>query len=170
MIGIIEKELNAFSIIEYIKRKYPMININIWYLKEDIEEGIKKLQKDCKIIIIPSNSNKSILKEKYQNISFINIREIKIDNAYFLEEPQLLKAVEEGNEEKVRTILKTLNIEKNKTILINNLELLWIKPIIQEIYENHILCNIELLLEDLEKELETRKISINQEGKVNIIR
>ena len=69
MIGIIETKLNAFIIMESIKKKYPKININIYYLKDSIIEGIERLKENNKIIIVP---NCSIMKE-YPEISFLSL-------------------------------------------------------------------------------------------------
>ena len=80
MIGIIETKLNAFIIMESIKKKYPKININIYYLKDSIIEGIERLKENNKIIIVP---NCSIMKE-YPEISFLSLKDLVIDNTYEL--------------------------------------------------------------------------------------
>lgn len=164
MIGIIETELNAFIIMENIKKKYPKLNINIYYLKDSIIEGIERLKENSKIIIVPNNCS---IKEKYPEISFLSLKELVIDNTYELKDPELIEAIQTGNEEIINKILKT--IPQNKIILINQPIILWIKEIIEKKLNQKVISNIDNLLDDLEKKIKEKKINHNQEGKVSVM-
>lgn len=163
MIGIIETELNAFIIMESIKKKYPKININIYYLKDSIIEGIERLKENNKIIIVP---NCSIMKE-YPEISFLSLKDLVIDNTYELKDLELIEAIQTGNEEIINKLLK--KIPKNKIILINQPIILWIREIIEKKSNQKVISNIDSLLDELEKELKEKKINPNQEGKVSVV-
>ena len=164
MIGIIETELNAFIIMENIKKKYPKLNINIYYLKDSIIEGIERLKENSKIIIVPNNCS---IKEEYPEISFLSLKELVIDNTYELKDPELIEAIQTGNEEIINKILKT--IPQNKIILINQPIILWIKEIIEKKLNQKVISNIDNLLDDLEKKIKEKKINHNQEGKVSVM-
>ena len=163
MIGIIETKLNAFIIMESIKKKYPKININIYYLKDSIIEGIERLKENNKIIIVP---NCSIMKE-YPEISFLSLKDLVIDNTYELKDLELIEAIQAGNEEIINKLLK--KIPKNKIILINQPIILWIREIIEKKSNQKVISNIDNLLDELEKELKEKKINPNQEGKVSVV-
>lgn len=163
MIGIIETKLNAFIIMESIKKKYPKININIYYLKDSIIEGIERLKENNKIIIVP---NCSIMKE-YPEISFLSLKDLVIDNTYELKDLELIEAIQTGNEEIINKLLK--KIPKNKIILINQPIILWIREIIEKKSNQKVISNIDNLLDELEKELKEKKINPNQEGKVSVV-
>ena len=163
MIGIIETELNAFIIMESIKKKYPKININIYYLKDSIIEGIERLKENNKIIIVP---NCSIMKE-YPEISFLSLKDLVIDNTYELKDLELIEAIQTGNEEIINKLLK--KIPNNKIILINQPIILWIREIIEKKSNQKVISNIDNLLDELEKELKEKKINPNQEGKVSVV-
>lgn len=164
MIGIIETELNAFIIMENIKKKYPKLNINIYYLKDSIIEGIERLKENSKIIIVHNNCS---IKEEYPEISFLSLKELVIDNTYELKDPELIEAIQTGNEEIINKILKT--IPQNKIILINQPIILWIKEIIEKKLNQKVISNIDNLLDDLEKKIKEKKINHNQEGKVSVM-
>ena len=164
MIGIIETELNAFIIMENIKKKYPKLNINIYYLKDSIIEGIERLKENSKIIIVPNNCS---IKEEYPEISFLSLKELVIDNTYELKDPELIEAIQTGNEEIINKILRT--IPQNKIILINQPIILWIKEIIEKKLNQKVISNIDNLLDDLEKKIKEKKINHNQEGKVSVM-
>ena len=164
MIGIIETELNAFIIMENIKKKYPKLNINIYYLKDSIIEGIERLKENSKIIIVPNNCS---IKEEYPEISFLSLKELVIDNTYELKDPELIEAIQTGNEEIINKILKT--IPQNKIILINQPIILWIKEIIEKKLNQKVISNIDNLLDELEKKIKEKKINHNQEGKVSVM-
>ena len=168
MIGIIETELNAFSIMDTIKKKYPSININIFYLKDNIEEGINKLKDNNKIIIIPDKYKKE-LENQYKTVTFLSLKELLLENSYELNDKELIKAIETGNDKEVIRILKSIKINNNTIILINNPIVLWIKKIVEEVLNRKVVSNIDILLEDIEKELKKEQIDIHQEGKVSII-
>ncbi len=167
MIGIIETELNAFSIMENIKNKYPNININIYYLKDNIEEGVAKL-KDNRIIIVPDIYKKA-LSEKYPNIHFLSLKTLVLKDSYELNQEELVNAIIKGNDKEITNILNTISINKDTVIIINNPILLWIKPKIQEIFSNSISSNIDILLEDLEQVIAKEKIDSHQEGNIMVI-
>lgn len=164
MIGIIETELNAFSIMENIKKKYPNLNMNIYYLKNSVEEGIEKLKKNSKVIITPYQFKNQ---KEYSEITFLSLKELVIDNSYELKEKELMEAIRTGNEKKINEILK--RIPKNKIILINHPSLLWIKEKIEKEFNLEVISNIDILLDELENALKEKKINLNQEGKVSVI-
>lgn len=169
MIGIIETELKAFCILENLKNKYPKINIRISYLKEDIDECINKLQSTCKIIIIPSNYNVNDYIKKYPNLIFVKEKDVKVDNSYLLNNKELISYIYEGNEKEIINVLNSLKIPQDKTIVINDIELLMIKSIIQELYPNPIISNIDLLIEEISSVINKNKIQITEEGEVLVV-
>jgi len=164
MIGIIETELNAFILMDYIKKKYPKLNINIYYLKDSITEGIERLKENNKIIIIP---NKCSIKKDYPEISFLTLKELVIDNSYELNNKELIKAIQSGNEEIIDNILEEIPL--NKIVLINQPIILWIREKIEKKLKQKVISNIDYLLDDLEKEIKEKKINPNQEGKVSVM-
>ena len=164
MIGIIETELNAFILMDYIKKKYPKLNINIYYLKDSITEGIERLKENNKIIIIPNNCS---IKKDYPEISFLTLKELVIDNSYELNNKELIKAIQSGNEEIIDNILEEIPL--NKIVLINQPIILWIREKIEKKLKQKVISNIDYLLDDLEKEIKEKKINPNQEGKVSVM-
>ena len=160
MIGIINNELSAYSIIDRI-RTYNK-NLNIYLYKEkvnDYEEVIEKLiNKNCEIIIIPSIDNIDNIKKKYNKVKFICLKEINIKDSIILDNKELIKAINLGNQNKVLDILKNLNIN-NKRIVINNPTLLFIKEILEKDYNCKIIDNIDYLIEEIDKNI--NKYNIN---------
>jgi hypothetical protein len=169
MIGIIETDLKAFSIIEIIKKKYPKVNIKIYSLDNNIEKGIIKLQDTCKIIVIPSQDDIKQLENKYPNISFLSVKPLIKENSYILDDTNIIELIHNGNEKEIREVLKQLVIPKDKTIIINNPELLWIQSIIKEVLPNPIINTFDSFIEELEEIINNNHILINQEGIVSKI-
>ena len=169
MIGIIETDLKAFSIIEIIKKKYPKVNIKIYSLDNNIEKAIIKLQDTCKIIVIPSQDDIKQLENKYPNIAFLSVKPLIKENSYILDDTNIIELIHNGNEKEIREVLKQLVIPKDKTIIINNPELLWIQSIIKEVLPNPIINTFDSFIEELEEIINNNHILTNQEGIVSKI-
>lgn len=168
MIGIISNELEGFSIIEQINRKYPKINIYLCKTNENLEEQIKTLKnKKCKIIILPKEDKK--ITEKYTEISFISI-EKNIEQQFILfEEKMLCKAIDIGNTEKIEQIIKNTKISKNGKILLRNPKMLWIKDLIKKVYKNEIVNITDILLEEINKIIEEKDLNPKENGVRSIL-
>ena len=168
MIGIISNELEGFSIIEQINRKYPKINIYLCKTNENLEEQIKALKnKKCKIIILPKEDKK--ITEKYTEISFISI-EKNIEQQFILfEEKMLCKAIDIGNTEKIEQIIKNTKISKNGKILLRNPKMLWIEDLIKKVYKNEIVNITDILLEEINKIIEEKDLNPKENGVRSIL-
>ncbi len=168
MIGIISNELEGFSIIEQINRKYPKINIYLCKTNENLEEQIKTLKnKKCKIIILPKEDKK--ITEKYTEISFISI-EKNIEQQFILfEEKMLCKAIDIGNTEKIEQIIKNTKISKNGKILLRNPKMLWIEDLIKKVYKNEIVNITDILLEEINKIIEEKDLNPKENGVRSIL-
>ncbi len=168
MIGIISNELEGFSIIEQINRKYPKINIYLCKTNENLEEQIKTLKnKKCKIIILPKEDKK--ITEKYTEISFISI-EKNIEQQFILfEEKMLCKAIDIGNTEKIEQIIKNTKISKNGKILLRNPKMVWIEDLIKKVYKNEIVNITDILLEEINKIIEEKDLNPKENGVRSIL-
>ena len=168
MIGIISNELEGFSIIEQINRKYPKINIYLCKTNENLEEQIKTLKnKKCKIIILPKEDKK--ITEKYTEISFISI-EKNIEQQFILFEEKLLcKAIDIGNTEKIEQIIKNTKISKNGKILLRNPKMVWIEDLIKKVYKNEIVNITDILLEEINKIIEEKDLNPKENGVRSIL-
>lgn len=169
MIGIIANELTAFSIIEAIKKEYPKVNI---YWKNNIANDENQvqilLQKKCNIIIVPSD--KYIPKDNPKDISFIVISKIKEKENYFeIKNNKITNAVKIGDVKSIQKELQKISIPKDKIILLNTSELLYIKELIKEYFPNSIIDFREQLLDNLKGVIEKKKINIEGEGICNRI-
>jgi hypothetical protein len=150
MIGIINNELDAYSIIDKITKRFDRVDIYLY--KEDVTDinmVINKLiDKGCRVIIMKDKI--SNIEKMYPNINFIYLEDIDTYNGYVLDNDNLINAIISGNLVEVRSILSSLNIEKEKVIILNNPKLLFIKSIISEIYkDNKIIDNIGILIDKL---------------------
>ena len=167
MIGIINKTIGAYSIIEKIHHNFP--NIDIYLYGEENEEAAIKImiEKKCKIIIL-SEENKPLI-NKYPEIIFISSKRKNKKNEYYLENNDLIKAVEEGNLKVVKEILNKIDIPKEKTIVINNPILLFIKEILEETYKNKIIDNTNYLIDSINEIIQKEKLIINKIGNIKRI-
>ena len=161
MIGIIMNDITYFPIIEKIKEKYPTCNIYI--CRKETEESIKLLiEKNCQIIIT-TNKNLLLKRKKYPDISFLTLTNLN-NNAYLLENNDLLNYINQGKEKEIRKLLVELNIPNDKVIYIRNPKYLFIKHIIKEYYNNKIEDSISNLIDEII--LLKEKINFNQKGEV----
>jgi hypothetical protein len=167
MIGIINNEISALSLIDKITNKFSKVDIYLYKEEvKDIEEVINLLlEKNCKIIILKEKNTD--LEEKYQNINFLYLEDLNRDNGYILDNNDLVEAVEEGNEKKVKEILSTITIPTDKTIILNNPKLLFIKSIICETFNNEVIDNIDILLDKIANVLDK---DISSDGNVYLIK
>jgi hypothetical protein len=167
MIGIINNEISALSLIDKITNKFSKVDIYLYKEEvKDIEEVINLLlEKNCKIIILKEKN--TYLEEKYQNINFLYLEDLNRDNGYILDNNDLVEAVEEGNEKKVKEILSTITIPTDKTIILNNPKLLFIKSIICETFNNEVIDNIDILLDKIANVLDK---DISSDGNVYLIK
>jgi hypothetical protein len=167
MIGIINNEISALSLIDKITNKFSKVDIYLYKEEvKDIEEVINLLlEKNCKIIILKEKNTD--LEEKYQNINFLYLEDLNRDNGYILDNNDLVEAVEEGNEKKVKEILSTITIPTDKTIILNNPKLLFIKSIICETFNNEVIDNIDILLDKIANVLDK---DISSDGNIYLIK
>ena len=169
VIGIIGKELVAFPIIERIKMKYNQCNIYLYSKEATLEEKIKRLrEKQCRIIIIAEQNTEEI-NEYSSDITVYRLKE-KSEDDYELQDDILEEAIKKGNQEEVIHQLKTIKIPKNKTIYLKNPILLWIKEFIQKEYPNPLKDSIEILLEEIEKEILQKNYSMEEKGIIEFIK
>ncbi len=163
MIGIISNELEGFCILERISKKYPNINIYLCKMNGKIEEKIKILKsKKCKIIILPKEEEN--IKEKNKEINFISIERKINKNCFHFEEDIICKEIEKGNIKKIEEIVKNANILKQEKILLENPKMLWIKDLIEKNYKNEIITISDLLLEEISKIIEEKKLNPKETG------
>ena len=166
MIGIIMNDITYFPIIEKIKEKYPTCNIYI--CRKETEESIKLLiEKNCQIIIT-TNKNLLLKRKKYPDISFLTLTNLN-NNAYLLENNDLLNYINQGKEKEIRKLLVDLNIPKDKVIYIMNPKYLFIKHIIKEYYNNKIEDSTNLLLEEIAQIMYKQKNNKNCETTVSFL-
>lgn len=163
MIGIINEIMEAYSIAEKINNSFPKINIYL-YIDNNIDKGIDLLSNNnCNVIVLPSNLELSYYKKKYSNITFLSLDTYKVDG-YVLDDEELFNSIDKHQEQLVRKILDNKKIEE-KTIIINNPKLLFIKNIIEDIYPDKIIIDkIDYLIKEINKiEL------IESKGEIKII-
>lgn len=166
MIGIIYDALTAFPIIERITEKIPQATIYL-YKEEvnDIDLVIDKLlNKNCQIIILKEINQK--IQNKYPNIKFITLKNIKNNNSYIIDNKELLEAINNKDIDKINSILQNIKIPKDKIIIINNPKLLFIKSIIEKDFSNQIIDNLDYLILEINKYL---KLEDNNKGNCFII-
>ena len=168
MIGIISDELEGFCILEQISKKYPKINIYLCKRNDKVEEKVKILKrKNCKIIILPKEEQ--TIKEKYKEINFISVdRKIK-EKCFQFEEDIICQEIEKGNIKKIEEIVKKANISEQTKILLKSPKMLWIKNLIENVYKNEMISNPDLLLEEISKIINEKKLNPNEEGIRNIL-
>jgi len=167
MIGIINDKIEAFVILDTIRKKYPTCNIYISSITNSITESISKIKEKCQIIIIPENYNLVDLQTNYPNIYFLKVPKLQEDG-YTLDDNALLEAISLGKLDKVEKILNT--ISTNQTIILNNPKLLLIKDLISSKLSNKIMTSMDQLLSDLDYLIKKNNIQITGNTITNIIR
>lgn len=167
MIGIIDREISAYSVIEKIHHQFPSVNIYL-YPTDDLEEGIETLRKkNCQIIILRDSKYLPELEKKYPELTFLPEDKESIEDSFLLDDKDLLQAIEKGQEQEVRKILEELEI-KEDTIFLKNPKLLFIKKIIKQIYpEKNMMDSIDILIEQIRNSGKIK--DTNEEAKIQII-
>ena len=161
MLGIIEKEITAFSIMDKIGKEYP--TLDLYYATNDSEEMIQEfIKRHCKIIILPKVEKK--LQNKYPDIVFLDFEFPMSEEYYPLANEELLKTIEEGDQKKVQSILKSLTISEDKIIVLNNPKLRWIKDEIKSVFSNDIVDTLDIILEKIEKIRKEKNLSFEGTG------
>lgn len=152
MIGIINEVMIAYSIAEKIHKSFPKISIYL-YVEDNTDRGINVLRNNCNIIILDNKENLSFYQKKYSEIVFLSLDDYK-NNAYYLEDEKILNAIDVGNEERVRKILKDKEIIED-TIILSNPKLLFVRGVIKDIYPNkRVIDNMDNLIELLKDKKE----------------
>ncbi len=157
MIGIIDNEISAYSVIEKLQIEFPNTNIYLYPI-DNLEDGIKKLtKKECNFIILKKKQEIANYENKYPNIIFLSEDSLSNKNSFLLNNPLLIQAVEQGNQDKVNNILNELKIEE-EIIYIDNPKLLFIKTILQDKYPNKkITDSIDIIIEEINQKKEFLK-------------
>lgn len=159
MIGIIDKELSAYSIIDEIKKKYPTIDIYLIKDETNLDKSIEILKnKNCKIVISPEKISNN------DSLYFLTYEDIETTNSYVLDSKELIEAVKNANLAKVDDILNNLDIDNNQVIIINNPILLFIKSKINDKYSNKIISSTEKIINDIESIINEHNFDINGNG------
>lgn len=168
MLGIINKDLGVFCLIDKIKKEYPKIDIYLSRYEENTEDLISLfIEKNCHILIV-SKELKEKLSTKYSNIYFLALEDVSIDNSYVFDD-ELVDSVSLGDINKVKSILNNTKISKDKVIVLNNSVLLFIESLIKEVFSNKIISNVDLLIEDIKEIVNNNKYNVEQESKVQEI-
>lgn len=154
MVGIITKS-NVNSLLLEISNKN---NDVYWYKDNNLELGIEKLkEKNCNIII----TNQDYSKINDSDIKFISLNPIYNDNDYVLENKELINAVTTADEQKVIDILNSINIPTDKDIIIKDTELVFIKYLITNKFNNNVKTINDLILKEIPDS--------NEEGQIYLI-
>jgi len=154
MVGIITKS-NVNSLLLEISNKN---NDVYWYKDNNLELGIEKLkEKNCNIII----TNQDYSKINDSGIKFISLNPIYNDNDYVLENKELITAVTTADEQKVIDILNSINIPTDKDIIIKDTELVFIKHLITNKFNNNVKTINDLILKEIPNS--------NEEGQIYLI-
>lgn len=147
MIGVISEDKSIYGVLEKIHNKYPTTMIYLYY-SNDYEKGIEVLKNNnCKVIILPEG----IIRNNTSNTIFLSMTSLEKENAYNLDNKELIEAINSGDEEKVMDILEKLNI-KEDTIVLNNPKLLFIKSIIEDKFNNkNVVDNVSILINQIDE-------------------
>lgn len=154
MVGIITKE-NVYTLMIEISNK----NNNVyWYKDNSLEKGIEILkEKNCNIII----TDQDFSKVNDNNIKFIDLNISQKNNEYILDNKELLNAISNHNEKEVLDILNSLDIPKDKDILITNTNIVLIKHLVEKIFPNKVKTINDIILNEIPKS--------NEDGQIYLI-
>ena len=155
MIGILGSVIDSYSLIKALRRRYKKVDICISL------DNINYLNKECKLIIILNDYNKT-----NNNISYYRKPQSK---EYSLKDDKLLELIDLGKEKEIISYLKNIKIPKDNIILLNHPKLLYIKDIIKNIYNNPIIDRTNELLEEIDIIKKKSNISFSYNDKLSII-
>ena len=167
MIGIINSELSAYSILEKIRDKYPTCDIYLYpYVYENILDILPFfIEKKCSFLILPKKDKKKV-EELYSDIYCFSLEDF-FQNSVFDRE-DLLKAIREGNLLEVESILNQITVPVEDIIYLNYPELLFIRSLIEKRYPNSIVFSLDNLLCEMDTILVREKISLSGNGISNV--
>ena len=167
MIGIIDNQIRAYSILEKIRKKYPNTDV---YFYIDSYSNVRDvislfLEKGCRIFILPSEEKKMIENE-YPNCFFFSVP----ITSSFLDRGDLIQAIMDGNLKRIEEILSSLSVPVSENIVLNRVELLFIKNLIAKYFSNMITDVFDQLILDMDRVILEEELSMDGEGISNIIR
>lgn len=164
MIGIISSSLKSFIIMDKIRKKYNSIDIYVYNNDLNIEDKVYNLVNiGCKIIIVDSiNKNKW----DYSNVFFIDVSEVQIDidNPYSFCENDIIKWIEQGNQKMIVDYLSSIKIDDNKTIILKDIRMIFIKNEILKFFNNKIVDSLDGMMMKIDEYIKINQINCINNG------
>ena len=164
MIGIISSSLKSFIIMDKIRKKYNSIDIYVYNNDLNIEDKVYNLVNiGCKIIIVDSiNKNKW----DYSNVFFIDVSEVQIDidNPYSFCENDIIKWIEKGNQKMIVDYLSSIKIDDNKTIILKDIRMIFIKNEILKFFNNKIVDSLDGMMMKIDEYIKINQINCINNG------
>ena len=164
MIGIISSSLKSFIIMDKIRNKYNSIDIYVYNNDLNIEDKVYNLVNiGCKIIIVDSiNKNKW----DYSNVFFIDVSEVQIDidNPYSFCENDIIKWIEQGNQKMIVDYLSSIKIDDNKTIILKDIRMVFIKNEIHKFFSNKIVDSLDGMMMKIDEYIKINQINCINNG------
>lgn len=164
MIGIISSSLKSFIIMDKIRKKYNSIDIYVYNNDLNIEDKVYNLVNiGCKIIIVDSiNKNKW----DYSDVFFIDVSEVQIDidNPYLFCENDIIKWIEQGNQKMIVDYLSSIKIDDNKTIILKDIRMIFIKNEILNFFSNKIVDSLDGMMMKIDEYIKINQINCINNG------
>ncbi len=164
MIGIISSSLKSFIIMDKIRKKYNSIDIYVYNNDLNIEDKVYNLVNiGCKIIIVDSiNKNKW----DYSDVFFIDFSEVQIDidNPYSFCENDIIKWIEQGNQKMIVDYLSSIKIDDNKTIILKDIRMIFIKNEILKFFSNKIVDSLDGIMMKIDEYIKINQINCINNG------
>lgn len=164
MIGIISSSLKSFIIMDKIRKKYNSIDIYVYNNDLNIEDKVYNLVNiGCKIIIVDSiNKNKW----DYSDVFFIDLSEVQIDidNPYSFCENDIIKWIEQGNQKMIVDYLSSIKIDDNKTIILKDIRMIFIKNEILKFFSNKIVDSLDGMMMKIDEYIKINQINCINNG------
>jgi len=164
MIGIISSSLKSFIIMDKIRKKYNSIDIYVYNNDLNIEDKVYNLVNiGCKIIIVDSiNKNKW----DYSDVFFIDVSEVQIDidNPYLFCENDIIKWIEQGNQKMIVDYLSSIKIDDNKTIILKDIRMIFIKNEILKFFSNKIVDSLDGMMMKIDEYIKINQINCINNG------
>ncbi len=164
MIGIISSSLKSFIIMDKIRKKYNSIDIYVYNNDLNIEDKVYNLVNiGCKIIIVDSiNKNKW----DYSDVFFIDVSEVQIDidNPYSFCENDIIKWIEQGNQKMIVDYLSSIKIDDNKTIILKDIRMIFIKNEILKFFSNKIVDSLDGMMMKIDEYIKINQINCINNG------
>ena len=147
-----------------IRKKYNSIDIYVYNNDLNIEDKVYNLVNiGCKIIIVDSiNKNKW----DYSNVFFIDVSEVQIDidNPYSFCENDIIKWIEQGNQKMIVDYLSSIKIDDNKTIILKDIRMIFIKNEILKFFNNKIVDSLDGMMMKIDEYIKINQINCINNG------